>query len=184
MPDDLGRFYVWDNLPEFETRVVKNGNIIHSDKIIVGKPSTPTPVFSARMQTIVFHPEWAVPDSIKVNDLLPRLRYQPGFFGVGGGTDTSVLREHELRVVYNGRPVDPAQVDWKHVDIRQFQFLQPPGVDNVLGALKFRFPNKHDVYMHDTPERNLLRSLRSRPEPWLYARTKSEGIGGGPACRG
>jgi murein L,D-transpeptidase YcbB/YkuD len=162
MPDDLGQFYVWDNVPEFETRVVKNGNVIHSDKIIVGKPSTPTPVFSARMQTIVFHPEWAVPDSIKVNDLLPHLRYEPGFFGAGEGTDTSILRQHNLRVVYNGQPVDPAQVDWSRVDIRQYQFLQAPSDENVLGTLKFRFPNKHDVYMHDTPERNLfVRSNRA-----------------------
>jgi len=156
MPDDLGPFYVWDNVPEFVTRVVKNSKVIHSDKIIVGKPAMPTPVFSARMQTIVFHPEWAVPDSIKVKDLLPHLRYEPGFFGAGEGTDTSILREHNLRVIYNGQPVDPARVDWRRVDIRQFQFLQAPGADNVLGTLKFRFPNKHDVYMHDTPERNLF----------------------------
>ncbi len=113
MPDDLGQFYVWDNVPEFVTRVVKNSKVIHSDKIIVGKPAMPTPVFSARMQTIVFHPEWAVPDSIKVKDLLPHLRYEPGFFGAGEGTDTSILREHNLRVIYNGQPVDPARVDWR-----------------------------------------------------------------------
>jgi murein L,D-transpeptidase YcbB/YkuD len=162
MPDDLGEFYVWDNIPEFITRVVKKGKVVYDDKIIVGKQSTPTPIFSAPMQFIVFHPEWAVPDSIKVNEILPHLRYEPGFFGIGAGMDTSILRQQNLRVVFNGSPVDPARVDWAHVDIRQFQFLQAPGERNVLGTLKFRFPNRHDVYMHDTPERTLFaRSMRA-----------------------
>jgi L,D-transpeptidase YcbB len=153
MPDDLGPLYVWDNVPEFVARVIKSGRMIYSDKIIVGKPSTPTPMFSARMQSIVFNPEWAVPESIKVNELLPRLRSDPTLFG---GGDTSVLREHNLRVVFNGNTVDPSQVDWAHADIRRFDFFQPPGPKNVLGTLKFRFPNKYDVYMHDTPERELF----------------------------
>ncbi|MFX8389489.1 hypothetical protein ABTL55_19705, partial [Acinetobacter baumannii] len=73
------------------------------------------------------------------------------FFGLGGTvSDTSVLRRHNLRVSYNGRPVDAAQVDWSKADPRAYQFIQPSGGQNVLGVVKFRFPNRHDVYMHDT----------------------------------
>lgn len=157
MPEELGRFYVWDNVPEFTTRVVKNGRLVHQAKIIVGKPDTQTVMFSANMRYVVFGPEWGVPDSIKIKEILPYLR--PGGYGVFGGfggTDTRVLERHNLRVSYNGRPVDASQVDWSQVDIRRFTFIQPPGAANVLGAVKFRFPNRHDIYMHDTPQRELF----------------------------
>jgi L,D-transpeptidase YcbB len=153
MPDELGELYVWDNVPEFAMNVVKNGQVVHAEKIIVGKRGTPTPIFSANMEFIVFHPEWNVPDSIKVEELWPYLAEGSGWYG---GADTSILRRQNLRVSYNGRPVDAHEVDWADVDIRRFQFTQPPGADNVLGAVKFRFPNKHDVYMHDTPQRELF----------------------------
>jgi murein L,D-transpeptidase YcbB/YkuD len=156
MPDELGELYVWDNVPEFAMNVVKKGQVVHAEKIIVGKLGTPTPIFSANMEFIVFHPEWGVPDSIKVAELWPYLAQGGGWYGEA---DTSILRRQNLRVSYNGRPVDPYEVDWASVDIRRFQFTQPAGADNVLGAIKFRFPNKHDVYMHDTPQRELF----SRP---------------------
>ena len=157
MPEHLGQFYVWNNVPEFQSRVLKNGRMVHQTKIVVGKPDTPTAIFSADMRYIVFGPEWGVPDSIKVKEILPYLRpSSDGLFGWGGGTDTRVLERHNLRVIYNGRPVNASQVDWQRVDIRRFTFIQPPGPSNVLGAIKFRFPNRHDIYMHDTPQRNLF----------------------------
>jgi L,D-transpeptidase YcbB len=158
MPDDLGDFYVWDNVPEFQSRVVKRGQTIHQTRIVVGKPETQTTLFTANMRYIVFGPEWGVPDSIKVKEILPYLRpsMDGGFFGFGGGTDTRILQRHNLRVSYNGRPVDASQVDWTQVDIRRFTFIQPAGPTNVLGGIKFRFPNKHDIYMHDTPQRDLF----------------------------
>jgi murein L,D-transpeptidase YcbB/YkuD len=161
MPEELGDFYVWDNVPEFTTRVVKAGEVIHFAKIVVGKVDNQTPLFSANMRYVVFHPEWGVPDSIKLKEIAPYLR--PATFGgdffsfFGGGTDTRVLERHNLKVSYNGRPVDASQVNWSAVDIRRFTFIQPAGPTNVLGAVKFRFPNKHDVYMHDTPQRDLFR---------------------------
>jgi L,D-transpeptidase YcbB len=157
MPEDLGKLYVWDNVPEFTTRVVKNGRLLHQAKIIVGKPDTQTVMFTANMRYVVFGPEWGVPDSIKIKEILPYLRPAGyGIFGGFGGTDTRILERHNLRVSYNGRPIDANQVDWSQVDIRRFTFIQPPGTSNVLGAVKFRFPNKHDIYMHDTPQRELF----------------------------
>jgi murein L,D-transpeptidase YcbB/YkuD len=155
MPENLGEMHIWDNVPEFMTRVVKKGQLIHSAKIIVGKPETPTVVFSASMKFLVFHPEWGVPDSIKVKELAPYLSGGGGFFFFGGG-DTSVLTRQRLRVVYNGRPVDASSINWGSVDIRRFTFLQSAGPHNVLGVVKFMFPNKHDIYMHDTPQRELF----------------------------
>ena len=80
--------------------------------------------------------------------------YGGGFFG--GGWDTSVLKRHGLRIEYGNRDIDPDQIDWSRNDIRNFDLVQPPGPGNVLGRVKFVFPNKHDVYMHDTTQKHLF----------------------------
>lgn len=165
LPVDLGTFYVWNNVPEFLTRVVKSGKIVNSDKIVAGQPEWPTPVFSADMKTIVFHPSWGVPDGIKRKELAPLLRKSTGggLMGLFTGAPSSrdVLDAHNLRVYRGGRQIDPNQVDWNSANIGAYEFRQPPGPRNVLGAVKFMFPNEHDIYMHDTPERGLFaRSFR------------------------
>jgi len=146
MPDALGDFYVWVNIPEFTLRIVKGGNIIHTERVVVGKPDTPTPVFSQNLEQIIFHPSWGVPESIKRQDVLPSL--------IRGST--RIFTFYHLRIQRGGRDVDPASIDWSSADIRNFHVYQPPGENNVLGNIKFRFPNKHDVYMHDTPQKNLF----------------------------
>jgi murein L,D-transpeptidase YcbB/YkuD len=165
LPEDLGKLYVWDNVPEALARVVKDGKTIHSDRIIVGQPTWPTPSFSADMKLVVFHPTWGVPDGIKVKELSPILRKSSGgLFGLFGGgySAESVLEAYQLRAYVNGHPVDANSIDWNSIDIRAVTFQQPPGPKNPLGDVKFMFPNKHDVYMHDTPDRDLFaRSFRA-----------------------
>ena len=148
MPEELGSYYVWDSIPEFLTRVFKDGREIFQEKIVVGKPDTPTPVFSDEMEFIEFNPFWNVPDSIKQLEILPSIR--------GNYYASSALDRHNLKIEYNGRAVDPDQVDWSAVDIKRFHFYQPPGGPNVLGVVKFMFPNHNDVYMHDTPSKSLF----------------------------
>jgi murein L,D-transpeptidase YcbB/YkuD len=165
MPESLGEFYVWDSVPEQYTRVYDHGKMVLQERIVVGKPSTPTPTFSAQMQFITFNPEWGVPEGIKVNDLAPRLKSSGGgggaflLFGGSGGSGSSsdfLQRMGGLQVTLNGKRVDPDSVDWSRVDIRRYTFTQPAGGKNPLGQVKFRFPNKHDVYMHDTVDRHLF----------------------------
>ena len=72
------------------------------------------------------------------------------------GGASSVLEAHGLRVMRGGQSVNPNSVTWSAATIHQYDFVQPPGPQNVLGVVKFRFPNKHNVYMHDTPERHLF----------------------------
>ena len=74
MPEELGSIYVWNNIPEFKARVVQNGRTIYEEQIIVGKPKTPTPILSASIQSIVFHPEWLLPNSIVEEELKPSLQ--------------------------------------------------------------------------------------------------------------
>ncbi|MCH9809408.1 MAG: L,D-transpeptidase family protein [Alphaproteobacteria bacterium] len=145
MPDDLGEFYIQSNVPEYKVQVFKDGNEIHSERIIVGELDKQTPVFSDTLETVVFHPFWGVPNSIKVNEILPSV--------ARGG---SALRRHNLRLQYRGRDVNPETVDWSTADIRKFHVYQPPGGGNVLGKVKFLFPNHHQVYMHDTPTKHLF----------------------------
>jgi murein L,D-transpeptidase YcbB/YkuD len=151
MPADLGTVYVQDNVPEFMLYVVKNGKTIHSDKIVVGQRNYATPIFSADMQTIVFNPEWTVPPTIVRENLLPNLR-SGGWFG-----GTSILSEHGLQVKYNGRKVDPGSINWSSVNMANIAFTQAPGPTNVLGKVKFLYPNRHTVYMHDTIKRDLFK---------------------------
>ena len=156
LPRDLGEFYVNVNVPEFMARVVSEGKVIHATRVVVGTPDKQTPIFSDQMQEIVFGPYWNVPTSIKVEEIRPYLREEvPWFFG-GGGWNTSVFQRHGLRVRYGGREVDPGSLDWDRVDIRNLEIFQPPGPDNVLGKIKFVFPNKHDVYLHDTTQKGLF----------------------------
>ncbi len=145
LPSDLGGLYIWNNIPEFLTRVMKDGAPIFEERIVVGKPKTPTPIFSDVMEYVEFHPFWNVPDSIKQNELLP---------GLMSGRDP--LARQGLVAKYKGRTVDPYSVDWSTVDIKRFHIYQPPGRGNALGIIKFMFPNKHDVYMHDTPSKSLF----------------------------
>ena len=152
MPADLGSYYVWNNVPSFVTRVMKGGKSIYVEKVIVGQPKYATPLFSANMRSIEFNPDWTVPDTIKFEDLAPRLRQ-----GSADGTrDISILTSNKLSVSYQGKPVDAATVDWNRANIGKYTFTQEPGPDNVLGALKFNFPNRHAIYMHDTIQPELF----------------------------
>jgi len=147
MPEDLGDVHVVSNIPEFMVRVVKSDAVVHEERIIIGKIANQTPIFSDMMEHIVFHPFWGVPDSIKVKEIWPSL--------LGNG---SAIHKNGLRIQRGGRDIDPSSVNWSTTDIRQFHVYQPPGSSNVLGVVKFMFPNKHQVYMHDTPTKNLFNS--------------------------
>ena len=140
MPEILGSVYVWNNSPEFMLYVIKNGKQIFADKTIVGAPRYATPVFTADMKTIVFNPDWTAPQTVVTEDLAPQLRRG----------NYSILRAHKLQVDYQGKPIDPARVDWGRVNVHAYSFIQKGGPDNVLGKVKFLYPNRHTVYMHDT----------------------------------
>jgi murein L,D-transpeptidase YcbB/YkuD len=151
IPDNLGATHVWVNIPEFTFQFVRDGRVVHEERIITGLVDKQTPTFTADMDMVTFHPRWNVPDSIKVRELYPSL--------ARGGT---YFEKQGLRMSRNGKPVDPYYVDWSSADIRQFDVQQPPGAANVLGKFKFTFHNKHIVYMHDTPTKPLF-ERPSRP---------------------
>ena len=161
LPVDLGPFYVMNNIPEFQSEIWKGSELKLRQKMIVGQPSWPTPVLTASMEFVIFHPSWGMPPGIMAKELQPRLKRASGdgffeqlFGGSSGGAQ--VLQDYKLTVTQNGKQIDPNSVDWGNVDIRKYGFSQPPGATNPLGLVKFRFPNSHNVYMHDTPNRELF----------------------------
>ncbi len=189
MPENLGRVNVQNNIPEFMTRVYKGDEVIFKERIVVGLPAWATPVFSADMEFVGFNPSWGMPDGIKMRELQPRLKAIGGsdffsqLFG-GGGGGGAAIRAYGLNVYRGGRQIDPDSVDWSKEDVRNYSFVQPPGGKNPLGIVKFRFPNKHDVYMHDTIERDAVRAGQPGAVARLHPRAESEGVCSGHVGRG
>ncbi|WP_205825030.1 L,D-transpeptidase family protein [Methylobacterium terricola] len=130
LPADLGRTHVFVNIPEFKVRVVRDGRILDESRVIVGKPESPTPIFSGEMTYAVVNPSWTVPPSILKSQFLPGLARDPNYAARLG-----------YEVVRRGNGI---------------AIRQPPGERNALGFIKFMFPNDHAVYLHDTPNRSLF----------------------------
>ncbi|MBN9248332.1 MAG: L,D-transpeptidase family protein, partial [Hyphomicrobium sp.] len=141
---NMGDFYVLNNIPEYMQYVYKDGQVIRSEKIVVGLLDKQTTIFSRPLKYVVLRPAWRVPESIMVNELWPNLIR-------GGG----MMRQYGLQIVTkNGqRPVDYRSIDWATSDIRNYDVIQPPGSKSVLGHVKFSFPSQHTIYMHDTPDK-------------------------------
>jgi murein L,D-transpeptidase YcbB/YkuD len=140
MPEQLGDIYVLNNSAAFMLYVVKDNKTIFADKTLVGTIGYATPVFTADMKTIVFNPDWNAPETVVKENIIPPL--QKGNY--------SILRVHKLFVSYNGSPVDATKVDWNRVNPLAYTFSQKAGPHNNLGKIKFLYPNRHTVYMHDT----------------------------------
>lgn len=146
LPRDLGNRYVFINIPEFKFRFISNGTVIHEERIVTGSPKNPTPVFQDQIETVVFNPYWNVPKSILVNEIIPAARNNPSY-----------LYRNNMEVIWLGqRTVDPYMVDWYYVNPDKVDLRQRPGNGNALGRVKFLFPNRHAVYMHDTPSKHLF----------------------------
>ena len=153
MPEDLGDVHILANVPEFMVYLVKNGEVIHSERIVVGEVGKQTTIFTRNLKTIVFKPLWRVPESIKVRELLPNLRR--------GG---SMFRQYDLELeTKDGTPLDYRNIDWNTADMRDYEVVQPPGRKNVMGVVKFTFPSQHTIFMHDTVDKwmfaNSVRTL-------------------------
>ena len=152
LPRDLGQTHIFVNVPEFVARIVRDGQTIHETRVITGSKQNPSPIFSDEMDHIIVNPSWNVPYSIAVKEMLPALQRDPAY-----------LERQGFQVIYTGqkKPIllDSARIDWTTVDARtmsQIRIRQPPGEANALGHIKFMFPNKHAVYLHDTPTRHLF----------------------------
>lgn len=151
MPDEPGERYVFVNLTDFLLKVVKNGKTLHTTRVVVGAPYTRTPVFTGTMTYIEMNPYWTVPPSIAGKEILAAVKKDPNY-----------LSKQRL-TVFNGwsagaEVIDPATVSWASYTPRSFPYKlrQEPGEGNALGRIAFMLPNKHNIYLHDTPAKSLF----------------------------
>jgi murein L,D-transpeptidase YcbB/YkuD len=147
LPRDLGRRHVFVNQAAFEMRLIDDHDITWRTKVIVGKRETQTAVFSDKMERVVINPYWGVPQSIIRHEMMPRLAKDRRYLDRLG---YEVVNERGQRV--SSRSVNW----WAYGNNIPFGVRQPPGDGNALGRIKFLFPNSHDIYMHDTPDKELF----------------------------
>jgi murein L,D-transpeptidase YcbB/YkuD len=142
LPDTLPKTYVWVNLPSFALQVIDSDTVALESKIIVGAPKTRTPLLTSEISNFVTYPQWTVPVSIIMKEMLPAIK-----------NNIDYLRKQNLMVVDDRDSVrDPTTINWKRLNKNNFpyQLKQRQGDDNSLGVMKFNFRNKYDVYLHDT----------------------------------
>lgn len=149
LPDSLNKRHILVNIADFTLDYVNNQDTMIQMRTVVGKDFRQTPVFNARMTYLVFSPTWTVPPGILRNDVIPAV-----------AKDINYLANKNMRVLdASGNSVDPTTIDWKRVRAGgkfPYRVRQNPGAQNALGRVKFMFPNKHSVYLHDTPSRELF----------------------------
>ncbi|MGH6807806.1 MAG: L,D-transpeptidase family protein [Ensifer adhaerens] len=145
LPDGLGNRYVFINQPAFTASYTDNGAEQFSMRVVVGSKANQTYFFQDEIQTVEVNPYWGVPQSIIVNEMLPKLRNDPGYLDRMG-----------YQVEIGGRPVPSSSVNWNG-STASVAVRQPPSSDNALGELKILFPNAHAIYMHDTPSKSFFK---------------------------
>jgi murein L,D-transpeptidase YcbB/YkuD len=141
LPD---RFVVID-ICGYMAYVFKTDEIEWSARIQVGKPFRQTPTFKSAIKYLVLNPTWTIPPGVLAQDILPESHKIPRYF-----------EEYRIRVYdRNGRRIDPDAIDLKNYNTYsyKYRFVKEPGPDNPLGSVKFVFPNRHFIYLHDTIEK-------------------------------
>ncbi|MGC3937227.1 L,D-transpeptidase family protein [Roseobacter sp. EG26] len=145
---DRGRRHVEVNLTDFTAKIIDNGKVTFETRSVIGarKSDRQSPEFSDVMEFMVINPSWYVPRSIVTKEYLPELQKDPNAVNHIEITDSK------------GRRVDRSAVDFTQFTERTFPFAmrQPPSRGNALGLVKFMFPNPHNIYLHDTPAKNLF----------------------------
>ncbi len=148
--------HIMINIPAFKLYFYENGEIFQTMKVITGKKKHPTPVFSDTVETVVLNPYWNVPKSIIQKEMIPKLL-----------RNSNAMKKQGIEI-RNGwgsdaKKISASSVNWSKYRYSKsvpYRFAQVPGHKNALGKIKFLFPNKFSVYMHDTPTKHLFKRQR------------------------
>jgi murein L,D-transpeptidase YcbB/YkuD len=141
--------FILVDIAGFRVDYFRNEKRVWSSKAQIGKPFRKTPVFESTIKFLVFNPTWTVPPTILQKDIHPRVIKNPAY-----------LKKMKISVIdRKGRIVDPYSIDWSKYSGKNIPYMlrQEPGPHNALGRIKFIFPNKHFIYLHDTPSRFLFK---------------------------
>jgi murein L,D-transpeptidase YcbB/YkuD len=147
LPEKMPDRFVWVNLPSFHMKLREGDSTKIVSKIICGKPITRTPLLTSAISDMITYPQWTIPTSIIAKEILPAVKKNPGYLAKKGFS----------LIDSKGEEVDPYSVDWtKYKKGIPYKVVQGSGDANALGVLKFNFPNKYAVYLHDTNQRSLF----------------------------
>lgn len=143
--------FVLVNIPSYEMGYFQEGELIFKSKVIVGKPARRTPLFTTRLDSIVFNPKWKVPTKIMREDILPK-----------AFDDKEYLTEHNFEVLpswLSNNVIPFENIEWEGMTADNFPYKlrQKAGGSNALGRYKFNTPNRNAIYLHDTPTRSLFK---------------------------
>jgi L,D-transpeptidase YcbB len=142
----FGQRYVVVNIPAAYTEAVANDKVERRYRVIVGKADKPSPTLTTLITSVNLNPTWTVPLSITKNEIIPKMRKDPGY-----------LARMRMRILgADDSEIDPASIDWSSPRSPNFSVRQDSGNWNALGAVKIDMPNPYAVYMHDTNARNLF----------------------------
>ena len=144
LPEKMPEKYIWVNIPAYNLVLVNGDSVKIASRVVVGKPKTRTPVLNSAVSEMITYPQWTIPTSIIVKEILPGLKADSGYLAKKGYG----LFNNE------GEEIDPYTVDWsKYKKGIPYRVVQGSGDENALGILKFNFNNKYSVYLHDTNQR-------------------------------
>jgi murein L,D-transpeptidase YcbB/YkuD len=147
LPEKMPAKFLWVNLPGFYLQLWEEDTIKIISKIVCGKPATRTPVLTSALSEMITYPQWTMPTSIIVKEILPAVKKNPGY----------LKRKGFSLIDSKGDEVDPYKVSWsKYSKGIPYKVVQGSGDDNALGVMKFNFSNKYSVYLHDTNQRYLF----------------------------
>lgn len=155
LPNELGKRYLFVNITEYRLHIVEADRIVETLDVIVGRRDRPTPSISGQMRYMMLNPYWFIPIRIAKEDILPKIQRNPDY-----------LARQNIRVFRDWSPdapeIEPSSIDWATVTSDNFGFKlrQDPADSNALGMAKFVFPNKFEIFIHDTPARVLFQNVR------------------------
>ncbi|WP_442932133.1 L,D-transpeptidase family protein [Microvirga sp. CF3016] len=142
----FGERYVVVNIPSAAVEAVERGQVARRYVAIAGKVDRPSPTVETRVTAVNLNPTWTVPVSLIKKDIIPHVRKDPGY-----------LEKMKIRILdAKGQEVDPKTLDWSTQNAVNYTLRQDPGAINSLGQIRIDMPNKHAVYMHDTPKKQLF----------------------------
>ena len=141
--------YIVVNQPNFQAYLIENDTIVWQSRVVIGLPEHETQEFSDVMTHLIINPVWHVPRSISTTEYLPIIKENPEF-----------LEDNDMSLIVRGtdRKIDPSLIDMSQFEPDNFPFVikQNPSNINALGVVKFMFPNEFNIYMHDTPMKELF----------------------------
>jgi len=147
MLQPLPQQYIWVNIPAYYLQLIDSDSVVLKSRVVVGKPETKTPLITSAITDLITYPKWHIPESIIKKDILPGLKRDPGY----------TIRKGYTLFDEDGNEIDPYTVTWaKYKEGIPYSVVQGSGDENALGVMKFNFPNKYAVYLHDTNQRYLF----------------------------